>query len=475
MRTLFLKIFLSFWLAMVLVSGTLIYSVVTTQSVFTLNRSEQSDRTLIPIVAARAADVLDDHGMGALADYLSSLQTTLSWQAYLFDDEGKEILSQPTPLEADAIAQRALQASDTEFFVSHGIKYVARRTTGSTGTRYVFVTGMKLQSVANVLRAPLGVQILRGATILSIAGLVCFWLARYITAPIRHLRAATHRLATGNLSARVGGYDEGRRDELAELSRDFDHMAEQIESLLKSQRRLISDISHELRSPLTRLCVALGLARRHAGPEFSSALDRIDLESERLNHLIGSLLELARLESGAEVLEGEPIELRSLVQEIVADADYEAQSRNRRVVILSADTCTVDGDAQLVRAAAENVIRNALSHTQEDTCVDVTLKLVSGPHGETAVIQVRDRGKGVPEESLADIFLPFYRVGDARERSAGGSGLGLSITDRAVRLHGGSVKAENCKDGGLVVELRFPAIASDKEPAQDAMPLTSQA
>jgi two-component system sensor histidine kinase CpxA len=196
------------------------------------------------------------------------------------------------------------------------------------------------------------------------------------------------------------------------------------------------------------------------------------LESERLNHLIGSLLELARLESGAEVLEGEPIELHSLLQEIVADADYEAQSRNRHVRILSANACMVDGDAQLVRAAAENVIRNALSHTEEGTCVDVTLKLVSASPNETAVIRVRDRGKGVPEDSLVDIFLPFYRVGDARERSGGGSGLGLSITDRAVRLHGGSIKAENCKDGGLVVELQFPAIASDKESAQDAIPLS---
>src|SRR5580658_10593115 len=255
-RSLFLKIFLTFWLAMVLVSGTLIASVVTTQSQFKAMRAEEFDRTVMPLMAARAADILDDHGMGALADYLTSLQTTLSWQAFLFDDEGKEILSQPTPAEADAIAQKALQAGDTEFFVSHGTKYVARRTTGSTGTRYVFVTAMKVESVANVLRAPLGIQILRGATILLIAGLVCFWLARYITAPIRHLRTATHRLATGNLSARVGGYDERRKDELADLSRDFDHMAEQIESLLKSQRRLISDISHELRSPLTRLCVA---------------------------------------------------------------------------------------------------------------------------------------------------------------------------------------------------------------------------
>jgi len=473
MRTLFLKIFLSFWLAMVLVSGTLIYSVVTTQSQFTLSRSEQSDRTLIPIVAARAADILDDHGMGSLADYLTSLQTTLNWEAFLFDDEGKEILSQPTPPEADALAQRGLEASDTKFLVSHGIKYVARRTTGSTGTRYVFVIGTKVESVANVLRAPLGIQILRGAAILFIAGLVCFWLARYITAPIRHLRTATHRLATGNLSARVGGHDAGRKDELADLSRDFDHMAEQIESLLKSQHRLISDISHELRSPLTRLCVASGLARRHAGPEFSSALDRIDLESSRLNHLIGSLLELARLESGAEILESRSVELESLVREVAADADYEAQSRNRRVRVVSADGCTITGNAELVRAATENVIRNAVSHTEEGTQVDVVLKHVPNSQGGDAVIRVRDHGKGVPEASLADIFLPFYRVGDARERSAGGSGLGLSITDRAVRLHGGSVKAENCADGGLVVELKFPLSANETPTAKEAIAVSS--
>ena len=475
MRTLFLKIFLSFWLAMVLVSGTLIYSVVTTQSQFTLNRSEQSDRTLIPIVAARAADVLDDHGMGALADYLTSLQTTLNWEAYLFDDEGKEILSQPTPPEADAIAQTGLQASDTKFLVSHGIKYVAKRTTGSTGTRYVFVIGMKVESVASVLRAPLGIQILRGAAIFLIAGLVCFWLARYITAPIRHLRTATHRLATGNLSARVGAYDAGRKDELADLSRDFDHMAEQIESLMKSQNRLISDISHELRSPLTRLCVASGLARRHAGPEFSGALDRIDLESKRLNHLIGSLLELARLESGAQVLESKLVELEPLVREVAADADYEAQSRNRHVRLISADFCTITGNADLVRAATENVIRNAVNHTEDGTHVEIILKHVPGFEEGTALIRVRDHGKGVPEGSLVHIFLPFYRVGDARERSAGGSGLGLSITERAVRLHRGTVKAENCADGGLVVELRFPVASNEKAVAKHPPPVSSSA
>src|SRR5580698_10201886 len=288
MRTLFLKIFLSFWLAMVLVSAVLIASVITTQSQFRDMRAEEFDRTLMPLMAARAADILDDHGMGALADFLTSLQTTLHWQAYLFDDEGREILSQPAPPEADAMAQSALQSVGTQIMTSHGTKFAATRTTGSTGTHYVLVIGTQMESLADVLRAPMQIQIIRAALVLAIAGVICFWLARYITAPVLHLRAATHRLALGNLSARVGTSDVNRNDELAELSRDFNHMAEQIESLINSQQRLLADISHELHSPLARLTVALGLTRLHATAECEPGLNRIELEAARLNTLIGS-------------------------------------------------------------------------------------------------------------------------------------------------------------------------------------------
>src|SRR6202167_3722265 len=458
-RSLFLKIFLSFWLAMVLVSATLIASVVTTQSQFKAMRAEEFDRTVMPLMAARAADILDDHGMGALADFLSSLQTTLHWQAYLFDDEGKKILSQPTEADVDAMATSALQSAGTTIQTSHGTRFAATRTTGSMGTHYVLVIGTKVESVTDVLRAPIQVQFVRAAAVLFIAGFVCFWLARYITAPIRDLRAATHRLATGNLSARVGDAATRRADELAELSRDFDHMAEQIESLISSQKRLFADISHELRSPLARLTVALGLTRLHANPECAGGLDRIELEAERLNSLIGNLLRLARLEGGSEALEGDPVPLNRVVQDVAADADFEAQARNRHVRVTHADECTILGNRQLLRSAIENVIRNAVNYTDEGTEVQITLKKSHSNGNGMAVISVRDHGRGVPEESLRDIFLPFYRVGDARDRFSGGSGLGLSITERAVRLHGGKVKAENCPDGGLLVELSLPSAA----------------
>jgi signal transduction histidine kinase len=456
LRSLFLKIFLSFWLAMVLVSGTLIASVVTTQSQFRAMRGDEFDRTVMPLMAARAADILDDHGMGALADFLTSLQTTLHWQAYLFDDEGKEILSQPSPPEVDAMAISALQSVGTNIQTSHGTKFAATRTTGSTGTHYVLVIGTHVESVADVLRAPIQVQIVRAAAVLFIAGFVCFLLAKYITAPILQLRAATHRLATGNLSARVGEAVRNRSDELAELSRDFDHMAEQIESLISSQRRLIADISHELRSPLARLTVALGLTRLHANPECSSSLDRIELEAGRLNTLIGSLLRLARLEGGSEALERQQVDLGRLVAEVVADANFEAQSRKRQVRVTQTDACTIRGNQELLRRAIENVIRNAVNYTAEGTEVEIALQKLSNNGNTSAVVSVRDHGPGVPGDALPDIFLPFYRVGDARDRSTGGSGLGLSITDRAVRLHGGSVRAINAPHGGLLIELRLP-------------------
>jgi signal transduction histidine kinase len=475
MKSLYLKIFLWFWLAMILVSSTLIFSVVTTHSEFTANRTEQFDKILTSLVAARAADLLEDHGMGALADYLASLQQTLNWQAYLFDDEGKEILSQPTPPEAEKIAGSALQTNDAKYLIAHGKKFVAKRTTGSTGTRYVFVTESQIPSVTSVLQAPLGVQIIRGVTVVLVAGFVCFWLARSITKPVRQLSVATHQLADGSLDARVGDSVTNKQDEVAQLGRDFNHMAEQIESLMSSQRRLITDISHELRSPLARLSVALGIARRSADRDPRAALDRIELECERLNELIGSLLHLSRLEAGTEMMDSEPFELDGLVREVAQDADFEARSRNRRVEVISADPCTATGKRELLRSAVENVVRNALRYTADGTSVEVSLRHEKRASGSEAVICVRDHGKGVPQESLADIFTPFYRVGDSRERSSGGSGLGLSIADRAVRLHGGQLKAANSPTGGLLVEARLPLSPQQTDPTQEGRKAPTEA
>jgi two-component system sensor histidine kinase CpxA len=294
----------------------------------------------------------------------------------------------------------------------------------------------------------------------------CYWLARYLTAPVAKLRTATNDLASGNLSARVGPSLGKRRDELASLGSDFDRMAEKIESLLNSQRRLLGDISHELRSPLARLNVALELARQRAGPEATTALQRIQHEAENLNEMIGQLLALTRLETGTQEVSKNQFDLAKLVRDIAEDADFEARSRNRSVRLCAAETCMVEGNEELLRPAIENVVRNAIQYTAEKSEVEIDIKangrpqlassLPVGNEDGVAEITVRDHGAGVPESALAQIFRPFYRVDDSRDRESGGAGLGLAITERAVRLHGGTVTALNAPEGGLIVRINLP-------------------
>jgi signal transduction histidine kinase len=261
-----------------------------------------------------------------------------------------------------------------------------------------------------------------------------------------------------------------RRDELADLARDFDRMAERIEALMTSERRLLRDVSHELRSPLARLHVALGLARQQAGDD-QWALDRIEREAERLNALIGQLLMLARLESGALEPAREPVDLAAIVRDVAEDADFEVRSGRRAVRVTAMRECAAIGAPDLLRSAVENIVRNAVRHTREGTAVEVAMR-ADAP--DRVVIAVRDHGSGVPDELLPHIFQPFYRLGAARDRHTGGVGLGLTIADRTIRLHGGTVRAANAPGGGLVVEVTLPvesradrrsALAPDFSPA----------
>ena len=228
-------------------------------------------------------------------------------------------------------------------------------------------------------------------------------------------------------------------------------MAERIATLISSQKRLLADISHEVRSPLARLTVALELARKHSNGKAIPALDRIDQEAERVNRLVGQLLALTRLESGSEQVPPETVILEDLVQQVVDDADFEAKPRGREVRALHLEKCRVRGSFELLRSAIENVVRNGVRYTATGTAVEVTLNW----RLDTAVLTVRDYGPGVPAIELEHIFEPFYRVSEARDRASGGMGLGLSIAERTVKLHGGAIHAENLTDG-LQVTIELP-------------------
>ncbi len=266
----------------------------------------------------------------------------------------------------------------------------------------------------------------------------------------------TQQLAGGDLSARVGGGLVQRKNEVADLGRDVDLMAERIESLVGAHQRLIRDVSHELRSPLARLNVALELARQSAGTAHSAPFDRIERESDRLNELIGQLLMLTKLESESGMNQRASLDLAPLITEIAQDVDFEAGSSDRRVTATVSGPLMIDGNRELLRQAVENLVRNAARYTAAGTAVEISLCRKESDGRSWAHIEVRDQGPGVPESELQDIFRPFYRVNDARERQSGGAGVGLAISERAVQLHGGSLRAFNAPGGGLIMEMELP-------------------
>jgi len=291
---------------------------------------------------------------------------------------------------------------------------------------------------------------LHDLVLFSIAGgIFCYFVSRYLTKPLFKLGEAAANIAEGRLNTRVDPSLLDRRDEIADLARNFDRMAERLEVLITGQRRMLGDVSHELRSPLSRLIVALSLVKQGPAEEAAENLERIGIEARRLDVLIGQLLALTRIDSGVDRGSPVPFDLTNLVQEVANDGDFEARARNRRVLIKQVCACPFNGFEELLRSAVENVVRNAIRHTAPGTAVEISLQ-VSDSH---ARLQVRDYGPGVPESMLSEIFLPFRRVTD---RDSDGAGLGLAIADRAVNVHRGAIRATNAPQGGLIVEIDLP-------------------
>jgi signal transduction histidine kinase len=284
-------------------------------------------------------------------------------------------------------------------------------------------------------------------------GIFCYLVIRYLTKPLNNLAQAAASIADGRLDTRVDPSLKDRRDEIAGLARNFDRMAERIEALVTGQRRLLGDVSHELRSPLSRLMVALSLVKQGVenGPATETAenLERIGLEARRLDALIGQLLALTRIDSGVDRGTPAQFDLTNLVHEVANDGNFEARARNRSVVIEPADACTLTGFEELLRSAIENVARNAIRHTAQGTAVEISLQVKNS----RALLRVRDHGPGVPPSMLSDIFLPFRRIASGDSE---GAGLGLAIAERAVEVHRGTIRAMNAPDGGLIVEIDLP-------------------
>jgi two-component system sensor histidine kinase CpxA len=453
-KGIFLKIYLWFWLTTTLVVATVITVDVLTESI----PKPPVPGSIGIALSLYGQTALEYHLRGRPADLArvtDQLKSSTGINAFLINQMNQEINGRVLPQGAAELALRARQSGKTEFSFARDKILLALTMSIAEGEHFGVVAEMPQTIFPPPPRIWLR-SIYRLPIAFIISGVVYYWLARYLTAPVIRLREATRRFAAGEFALRIGGTFNRRKDELSGLANDFDHMAGRIESLMTMQQQLLADISHELRSPLARLNVALELVRRQTAPEAQKALNRIEKEVIQLNEMIGQVLTLSRLQSGIQGIQIAPVDLERLVQEVAADAHFEAQACDRIVRLVESVECTVTGNKELLRRAIENVVRNAVHYTCENSSVEIRLRRTMNNDISFAEISVRDHGRGAPEADLPHLFRPFYRVSNARERQTGGTGLGLAITERAVHLHHGTVTASNAVDGGLIVVILLP-------------------
>jgi two-component system sensor histidine kinase CpxA len=432
MRTLFAKILLWFWstLAITVVGSAFLSAIVVNRDAST----EQSPAArLVTLQLEEARTAYENGGRPGLEAFLDNLQKIYGSRGILTDEEGRDLL---TNEDRSSLLRRARRGASFPFMRTTENMLAKRSEDG----RYWFFFIAPPARFGRWFLTP------DHLFIMGVAVLLCYWLAFHLTSPVRSLQKAVEQFGRGDLSARVGST---RRDELGQLARTFDRMASRIETLLAAERRLLLDISHELRSPLARLGVAVELAR--TGDDLEPNLNRIQKESDRLNSLVGELLQVTRAEGDPNSLRRNPVRLDVLVQQLVEDSKIEAEARGCSLEYETREPVTVEGDPELLRRAVENVIRNAIRHSPKESPVEVSLLRNNG----RVVVDIRDHGPGVPEEALSRIFDPFYRVENDRGRTSGGIGLGLSIARRAIELHKGTIRAKNASPG-LEVELDLP-------------------
>ena len=449
---LFLKIFLWFLAAIAVMVGVVLFLnwTVTTEPV--VSRWQQSIRNQTNVYAATLEQIDRTQGEDGIREFLERVRNVETvTEVNLVRRDGQLWLSDAADVSGYSnVIPGAFETSTVQLELSApDTALTAKDFKRANGDEYALV--MRWERVRPVpFFGESQLRYIRYAALLLVALLVCYALAAYLASPIQKIRRATQKLAEGELSTRVGDKVGNRRDELAVLAKDFDVMAERIESLVTSQQRLSRDVSHELRSPLARMNVALEIAKQKSNGDTSPVLDRIEAESNRLNEMISRLLTLSRLETGSEEFERSEIDLQSLVEQVVSDADFEANAVGKSVRIKRTTSCHIVGSEELVGSAIENVLRNAVRYTRDGTAVEVSLETKDG----IATVSVQDHGGGVPEDELKKLFRPFYRVGEARDRSSGGTGLGLAIAEQAIKAHKGQIQARNY-NGGLIVEIRF--------------------
>ena len=454
MHSLFLRIFILFWIAMALIVGG---SIATT---FTIAAREYEAPELQrrPSIAIQASEVLAQGGIGALKTWLDSNKNAIADRnLFIVGPDGADILGR-------RLSENATRRLESRPFGppppgNYRPSRAAPQIVGADGSAYTVLSVPRRPSIFGALSLP-GISLTILFIALTVSAITSWWLAEHLSAPIRRIQEGARALASESLDSgvlpgyRVSAGLEGRKDELAVLARDFDAMADRLRANRGAVTQLLRDISHELRSPLARMRVALGLARQPPA-DLTRQLDRLEREIERLDSLISQVLKLARLHGTDAVFARETFDLDEVIEEVVRDANFEGAVKNCKVRHDGAARAALDGNRDLVRSAIENVLRNAVRYSPEGAPVDVSVTRTESD----VLILIRDRGPGVPAGDLERIFEPFYRVAESRDRDSGGEGIGLAITAQVMKAHGGWAKANNGQGGGFEVRLNLPASA----------------
>lgn len=439
MHSLFWKIFLTLWLSIVGFSAAIgwVNDKLARQQ-WAEEPSDSFERGIFRI-GQRAQQALRVEGRKGLRDELLNIPRMTRGHIYVVDAAGVEVLGRDQALRQ--LIERGTPMDTAEF-------------EDSAGATYTLYTVQRTPPSTILAPGPQGTALRLGAAAV-LSALISFFLARSLATPLAALRKASRKIALGDLATRVGEGVAGRQDEIGQLATDFDAMAARLEAMQLANRRLLQDVSHELRSPLARMSVALEIARKKGPGPVISEIERIALESERLETLVNEVLGLLRESSDGSAQPDEDFDLAGMLTDLVDVVNYEVPEGKPGIVWEPRGSEIFHGDREALWRAVENLLRNALRHTDPERGVQLSLE--RGRRGAEWRITVRDYGKGLPESELEKIFEPFYRVQESRDRHSGGHGLGLSIAANAARRHGGKVAATNAPDGGLIVMISLPA------------------
>ena len=436
MPRLFWKLFFALWLS--IMAFAIVVSWIN-QAVIASNAIEEpaAFESNLKRFSARLSRDLNDGGERRLIRTLKGMPRGLHNHVFVLDSQGRELLGRERII-------RKIKRSKA--------KVVTTQLQGGKGQAYTLITTGRRPPRALLAPGSQGVGMRLGVAAV-ISALVSLLLARYLAAPLGQLSLASRQLATGDLSVRVGPPLNRRQDEFGQLAQDLDEMAGRLQHLQQANQRLLRDVSHELRSPLARLRVALEIARNKDRSLVFNELDRIELESQRLENLVDEVLSLLRESSGPQELKLSHFNLADLLQDLVETVNYEISDGGEPIGLQLEEPLRLDADRELLWRVFENLLRNAVNHSGDSGGI----RVMAGPADDKHVqVRVLDSGPGIDDAHIDRIFEPFYRVDEARNRNSGGHGLGLAIAASAIRRHGGRIGASNRKEGGLEVHVLLP-------------------